>query len=160
MVTQERLKELFDYQDGNLVWKISRGRVKAGRIAGHLNNHFDYYRVTVDKKVYFAHQLIFIFHNGYLPENIDHADNNPLNNKIENLRPATRSQNMFNAKIHKTNSSGVKNVSWNKADKKWVVMVRAFGSRKYLGSFDDLELADLVAMEARDKFHGQFARHF
>lgn len=160
MVTQERLKELFDYQDGKLIWKVSRGRAVIGAVAGHLHKHFDYYRITINKNIYFTHKLIFMFHNGFMPEIVDHIDGNPLNNKIENLRPATRSQNMRNAKIHKTNTSGVKNVHWSKIDKKWIVMLRYAGTKKYFGSFDDIELADLVAQEARDKFHGQYARHF
>ena len=160
MVTQKLLQELFDYQDGKLFWKKSRGNVKAGQVAGHLNEKIGYYRLTLFKKVYMVHRIIFMYHNGYMPEIIDHADNNKLNNKIENLRQASRSANMLNSKLHKTNSSGVKNVHWNNADKRWIVMVRKNKERTYLGSYEDLELADLIATEARDLYHGQFARHF
>ena len=160
MVTQERLKELFDYQDGNLVWKVARGNVKVGRIAGHLNESIGYFRLTLFKKAYMVHRLIFMYHHGYMPEMLDHIDCNKLNNKIENLRPANRSENMLNLKMRKTNTSGAKNVSWSKDDKRWIVRVRVSGTKKYFGSFEDLELADLVATEARDKYQGQFARHY
>ena len=52
--------------------------------------------------------------------------------------------------------SPTKNAEWKR---NWVVSIMVAGKRKYIGSFEDLELADLVATEARDKFHGQFARH-
>ena len=160
MITQNLLQELFDYKDGELSWKKSRGNAKAGQVAVHLNEKIGYYRLTLFKKVYMVHRIIFMYHKGYMPEIIDHSDNNRLNNRIENLRQASRSTNMLNSKLHKTNSSGVKNVHWNKTDKRWIVMVRKNKERTYLGSYEDLELADLVATEARNLYNGQFARHF
>jgi hypothetical protein len=160
MITQNLLQELFDYKDGELSWKKSRGNAKAGQVAGHLNEKIGYYRLTLFKKVYMVHRIIFMYHNGYMPEIVDHADNNKLNNRIENLRQADRSKNMLNSKLHKTNISGVKNVHWSKSDKNWIVMVRKNKERKYLGSYKDLELADLVAQEARNLYQGAFARNF
>jgi hypothetical protein len=75
------------------------------------------------------------------------------------LRPATYPENNRNARIRKDNSSGCKNVCWRKDRKKWVVGIRINGKRINFGFFDDLELADLVAHEARDKYHKDFARH-
>jgi hypothetical protein len=94
-----------------------------------------------------------------LPNFIDHIDCNKSNNKIENLRVATKSQNQCNRAITLLNKSGVKNVSWSKDRKEWVVQISVNGKKKFIGRYKDLELADLVAQEARDKFHGKFARH-
>ena len=67
-------------------------------------------------------------------------------------------QNAYNTKIRTNNTSGVKGVSWHKKDKKWRVRVCVDGVNNFIGNFDDLELAELVAIEARDKYHGKFAR--
>ena len=97
--------------------------------------------------------------NGYLPKFIDHIDCNPSNNKIENLREATFSQNQHNTKKRITNTSGVKNVHWYKPLKKWMVYIMINKKRKHLGYFNNIELAELVAQEARNKYHGKYARH-
>jgi hypothetical protein len=153
-------KEFFEYKDGNLYWKKTiASRAKKGNIAGSLYDT-GYLMVGIKGKYYAVHRIVFMIHNDYLPIEVDHIDGNKLNNKIENLRAATISQNAQNRKLIKTNTSGVKNVSWSKVRNKWVVSILHDGNKKYLGAFDDLELADLVAQEARNKYHGSYARHF
>jgi hypothetical protein len=90
---------------------------------------------------------------------VDHINGIQTDNRIENLRPATYLENNRNARIRKDNSSGCKNVSWRSDRKKWSVAIKINGKRKNLGCFVDLELADLVAHEARDLYHKDFARH-
>lgn len=46
-----------------------------------------------------------------------------------------------------------------KHQKKWAVTLQFNGKTKHIGVFEDLEFADLVAQEARDKFHGKYARN-
>jgi hypothetical protein len=160
MITQERLKELFDYQDGALI------RRKDGRSAVIAMGVKRYERVSVDGKIQALHRMIYLWNHGHLPKTLDHIDGNRANNKIENLREATQQQNCLNRKHRLTSKSPYKNVYLQPPTKNaewkrnWVVSITIAGKRKYIGSFEDLELADLVAMEARDKFHGQFARHF
>jgi hypothetical protein len=160
MITQERLKELFDYQDGTFI----RRKTGMSIVANFGNKR--YLRVYVDNKPYSLHRMIYLWHHGYLPKTLDHVDGDRANNKIENLREATQQQNCLNRKHHSNSKSPYKNVyraaasensNWKR---NWVVSVNVAGKRKYIGSFEDLELADLVATEARDKFQGQFARHF
>jgi hypothetical protein len=161
MITQERLKELFDYQDGNLVWKINRGRLaKAGQVAGNFDEKLGYIRVGMSRKSYLLHRVIFMYHHGYLPEFLDHINGDRVDNRIENLRPATKDENCRNRCSHKNNTSGEKNVSWHIGKKKWGVSLHVNGAKRHFGDYEDLELAALVAAEARDKFHGAFARHF
>ena len=160
MVTQERLKELFDYQDGALI------RRKNGRSAVIAMGVKRYERVSVDGKIQALHRMIYLWNHGHLPKTLDHIDGDRTNNKIENLREATQQQNCLNRKHHSNSKSPYKNVYLQAPTKNaewkrnWVVSVNVAGKRKYIGSFEDLELADLVATEARDKFQGQFARHF
>ena len=162
MVTQERIKELFDYQDGQLIWKVKKAQcVKIGTAAGSIGtaNGLKYVCVEIDNVSYKLHRLNFLYHHGYLPKCVDHKDGNTLNNQIENLREATHSQNSLNSKFRISNTSGYKNVHYVKRNQKWRVMMKIRGVNKSFGCYDDLELAGLVAAEARDKFCGQFARH-
>jgi hypothetical protein len=161
-LTQEEAHRLFEYKDGMLLWKIKPARcVSVGDIAGGLNGiKHPYLRIAIKEKRYLAHRVIFLMQYGYMPKIVDHIDGDIHNNKIENLREATKSQNHQNATMHKNNTSGCKNVFWHKSNKCWQVRVRANGRILHIGSFDDLELADLVAHEARNLYHEQFARHF
>jgi hypothetical protein len=164
-LTQARLHELFEYrEDGALVWKVQKAqRTQVGSVAGWQNQDVHgqrYMNVEVDGRAHKLHRLVFLWHHGYLPSRIDHIDGNRLNNCIENLRPATASQNAMNGKHRVNNTSGAKNVTHDKRSNKWRVLLQVCGKPKSLGYFDDFELADLVATEARHKFHGQFARHY
>ena len=155
MITQKRLQELFDYQDGQFIDR----KTNAVRALVPITNHHRYHRIVVDRKAYAFHRMVFLYHKGYLPKIIDHIDNDRTNNRIENLREATQQQNCLNRVAHKNNRSGYKNVHWDKAMNKWCVLINVFKKRKVIGYYDDIELAGLVAEEARDKFHGEFAHH-
>ena len=156
-ITQDLAKSLFEYRDGDLFWKVSPcNKVKVGSRAGRTGNH-GYRQVGVSGKIYLVHRVIFLMHHGYLPEFLDHIDCNKINNRIENLREATRFQNQCNRRFVK-NSSGIKGVVWHKNNKNWMVQINVNGAYKYIGSFKDLELAELVATEARAKYHMDFAR--
>jgi hypothetical protein len=154
MLTKEYLHSLFDYKDGQLIHKDSgkSAVIKAGKKR--------YERITIDGKVHTLHRMIFLWNHGYLPATIDHIDGDRDNNRIENLREATQQQNCLNRKHHSNSKSPYKNVYWNQAAKKWAVAMSINQKRNYFGVFDDVELADLVATEARNLYHGQYARHF
>jgi HNH endonuclease len=157
-LTQEHLNTIFEYKDGELHWKIANNRkVKVGTIAGYVDAG-GYKNTKVCGKQLKNHRLIFLIHYGYLPKMIDHIDGNTLNNRIENLREATPKQNQQNSKLRKNNSSGYRNVYWSKAAQKWQVYCRINGSMKHFGLFNDLELADLVAQEVRNKYFGKYAK--
>jgi hypothetical protein len=162
MISQQMLKELFDYKDGHLYWKITKGQKKEGKIAGSLlrkyGNKTDYWRIGINGKNLKAHRLIWIYHYNYLPAMLDHIDGNGLNNKIENLRPTTPAQNVQNRKISPKNKCGIKGVSWDKNTKKWRAIINAFGKQIYVGRFIELKEAEQAINKARLQLHGQFAR--
>jgi hypothetical protein len=58
----------------------------------------------------------------------------------------------------KPNNTGIKNVSFIKECQKYRVALQANKRRKFFGYYEDLELAEFVALEARNKYHGEFAR--
>jgi hypothetical protein len=158
MITKKKLHELFEYKDGDLYWKVSRtNSIKVGQKVGTKCDN--YLKVSINKVPYRLHRLIFLMHHGYMPEYVDHIDGNTFNNRIENLRQCTMQENNRNQKLKPNNTSGYKNVTWSKSAKKWQVGFMINNNYKHIGTFADLELADLVAQEARNKYFGQFARH-
>ena len=164
--SQERLRELFEYREDNIsqpfLWKISpSNNVKIGDIAGSLHAASGYYRVTINKKQYKLHRLVWIYHNDDIPNEIfiDHIDGDKSNNCIKNLRLATNEQNLRNSKISPRNTSGVKGVSWDKSRKQWKAQIRANYKLKGVGRFDTIEEAEAAITAARNNLHGDFARH-
>ena len=162
MITQKLLKELFTYRDDGTFIKNKNGKiVKCSETEGQR-----YLRIGINGKPYRLHRMIYLYHHGYLPEIIDHIDGNKLNNRIDNLRPATKQQNCLNRKHKSTSKSPYKNVYLQAPTKNsnwkrnWVVTLMLKGKRMYFGSFEDLDLAKLVAEEARAKYHGAFARNY
>ena len=122
MLTQEKLKALFDYSPltGKLTRKVvTANRVKVGEIAGTINGS-GYLQTSVQSKTYFNHRLIWLWHYGYLPEHqIDHIDRVRSNNKLNNLRETNSTCNLRNRTIPKNNASGVAGVSWSEKRKYW-----------------------------------------
>jgi len=154
------VNHFFDYSpEGRLVWRVNKSNVKAGTLAGYLDRTTGYMKVRVDKKDYPLHRLIFLWHHGYLPVYIDHIDGNTQNNKIENLRAATCSENQRNSKIRKDSKTGVKGVCVHKSSGKFTAQLKVAGNKRYLGLFDTIEDAEQAIRLAREQQHGDFARH-
>jgi hypothetical protein len=156
----DTVRKVFEYRDGHLYWKSpsNPSKTPVGMRAGTVSKR-GYIHIQYKRKVYKAHRLVYLMHTGNICELLDHINGDPIDNRIENLRPATCIQNQQNAKLRRDSSSGVKNVTWHSRIKKWAVGLRFNGKRTHFGYFDDLELAELVASEARDKYHGVFANH-
>ena len=153
MLTQELLHHLFDYDatNGNLIWRVKKNRAKPGAVAGNISH--GYCRIKINKKHYGAHRLIWLYHFGVMPENdIDHINGNPADNRLENLRLATRAENKQNLRKPRTdNKSGYLGVSKNR--KKWIAQIGINGKYHHLGSFDTPELAHEAYLEAKTKLH-------
>ncbi|MFA5990454.1 MAG: AP2 domain-containing protein [Sphingomonas sp.] len=88
----------------------------------------------------------------------DHINHNGLDNRRENLRVCTRSENLMNRGKLKNNTSGYKGVSWNKNSKKWQTHIRVNGKKIYLGNFKDKEEAYKAYCDASIKYHGDFSK--
>ena len=155
IISQEYLREIFDYKDGQLIWKLPRSKIQVGQKTGHLNFH-GYLNTKLDGKNYRTHRLIFMWHYGYLPKQIDHENRNKIDNRIENLRPATNSQNRMNTGLQKNNTTGIKGVY--KHQNKWRVRLMVNGKSKSFGLYHDIDYAKFVADAMRYKYHKEFAR--
>lgn len=157
-LTQEQAKELFEYKDGALYWKklcTNKTKQRIGEKAGYIHKH-GYRIISFYGKQYKAHRLMFLYHHGYIPEFIDHINGDRADNRIENLREVTRSENQYN-KSAQRNRSGYRGVTWHQKSNKWAVRVMKDGKSRSFGYFDDLEFAGFVAEEARRKLYGEFA---
>lgn len=161
MLTLDYLKDLINCntKKGVLTWKVSRGKVKAGTVAGYISSSDGYRYIRIDLKRYGAHRLVWFFAHGYLPElEIDHKNNNRADNRIENLREATRSQNSYNTLKQSNNKSGYKGVYFYKRVKKYYAQICVEGNRVHLGTFDTPEEASKAYIKASKMLHKEFSK--
>ena len=155
MLTQNHLKSLLDYapDTGAFTWRVSRGKATRGAVAGSLS-HDGYMRICIDRNMYLAHRLAFLYVNGKFPKDcIDHINGNKADNRISNLREASPAENSQNIKCYMTNTSGFTGVYFNKRHNKFYARINYSGKRKHLGHFDTAELASEAYKEAKQAFH-------
>lgn len=135
----------YDSDTGVFTWKKpTSNRVRVGDIATCLNNH-GYLRIGLFGKRYQAHRLAWFYVHGVWPTNeIDHINRDRTDNRIANLREATRTENALNVGAHQLNSSGIKGVSWDKLCKRWRVQIRTGGKTKYVGVYKTKEEAAIA----------------
>lgn len=147
-LTQDYVRELFDYKDGVLYWKVVKAaRIKVGDTAGYVSN--GYLLTRVNGKNYKNHRLVWLYEYGYFPENdIDHIDRDCSNNKINNLREVSRQCNLRNTGDFNHNTSGVKGVSWCNRAKKWRAYIKINQKNKHLGRYEDFDNAVCARLAA------------
>lgn len=103
-------------------------------------------------------QVCWALHYGEWPEGfLDHKDRNPANHKIENLRPATKQQNLFNAGVRKDNQLGIKGVSYIPTTGKYRATIQKDGRVYRLGHFNSADRARDAYVEAAKKLFGEYA---
>jgi len=160
-LTQELVKSLFDYhEDGYLIWKVKPSQSEnAGDRAGYLAKYpkGNRYKVKIKNKSKFVSRIIFLWHKNQLPKIVDHKDRNKMNDKIENLRAATESQNMRNRKSMTNSSSKYLGVYYHKKNKCWCAGININGKNKHLGSFETEDLAALAFNKEALLHCGEFA---
>ena len=117
-----------------------------------------YLKALINRKPYRLHRIIFMMHHGYLPKYIDHIDGNPANNRIDNLRAATSSQNNLNRGKHKRNTSGYKGVTWVATQSRYSARIAIGNKRLFLGYFDDPKEAHEAYCNAAKEHEPKFVR--
>lgn len=160
MITQEQLKSILNYDEvtGIFTWKVARPKRPIGSVAGTLHNA-GYIHVRANNKKYLAHRLAWLYIHGYMPEMIDHINENRSDNRLINLREANRSQNSCNRGKTKHNTSGFKGVSWHKKNKSWQASITIDHKQIALGSYQDFDKACEAVINGRKEYHGEFANN-
>lgn len=154
-LTREEANELFEYRDGHLYWKISGNGRKVGMLAGSKSGD-GYICVRIRYKLYRVHRLVWAMHGNDPAPFIDHINGDQLDNRIENLRAATHSQNCMNRRQRSDNKSGIKGVMRKKD--KWYGCVTLNYKVYPAGYFDCKEDAAAAVDKLRKELHGEFAR--
>lgn len=155
-ITQKALHEYFSYDNGNLIWKIRKGRIAKGSIAGYKQKN-GYIYLQLNRKMLRIHRLIFLMHHGYMPKEIDHINRIRDDNRIENLREVTRMQNCMNASLRKDNTTNIKGVSYSKRDNMWQAYININQKRIPLGHFKSLFDACCIRKSYENKHFGDYA---
>jgi hypothetical protein len=110
---------LLKYDGEKLIWRVSRGCVKAGSTVGGVNSK-GYVHVMINGVLFKAHRVIWLLVYKVWPtDQIDHINGNKRNNTIVNLREVSRQENQRNAKLRRDNASGVVGVSFITSQKRW-----------------------------------------
>ena len=159
MITQERLRELLDYdkETGMFTWRCDQrtgkgaGRVtiKAGSVAGSFDGR--YIKIGIDGNSIRAHRLAFLHVTGEFPSlHVDHIDGNGTNNAWANLRNVNASINLHN-QVHRKarNKTGYRGVARN--HKRYAAQIVVASQYQYLGTFDTPQEASAAYMAAKQK---------
>jgi hypothetical protein len=162
MITVARLKERLDYSPttGVFVWRIRHGygaKVSGKQAGGVLDPTKNSSTIFIDGKRYPTSHLVWLYCHGELPEKplvVDHIDGNPANNRISNLRLATKQQNSQNRKRGRNNKSGFKGVQ----QIRWRATIKDGPKNRDLGCYNTPEEAYAVYKAEAQKLFGQFAR--
>ena len=160
MIEPNELYKLLRYEPetGILTWRVtSSNRAVIGTVAGY-TKCLGYRLVRVKGERIRAHRIVWAMVHGEWPAyDIDHINGNPSDNRIVNLREATKSQNQHNRSKQRNNSSGFKGVV-KQSPNRWGAYIWVDGSAKYLGLFASPELAHEAYKAAAHRLHGKFAR--
>jgi hypothetical protein len=165
-LTAEYVRSILEYNPGTGVfrWKWrddarkSHNTRYAGTVAGCAKPS-GYVVITINKRLYQSHRLAWLYvHGAWPPKDLDHIDGDKPNNRIANLRLATKQENSRNVGLQKNNSTGIKGVFWDKQNQKFRANISNDGKTIYLGLFQTLAEAAAARHAAEIKYFGDFRR--
>ena len=153
-ITQERLKELLHYdpETGVFTYLVSRrGSVKVGNRAGYKSN--GYLRIKIDGKAYLIHRLAWLYVYGDLPPmDIDHINGSRDDNRLINLRCATRSENIQNLRKHRSDNL-LNKLGVSASGRMFKATIMLNGVKHYLGLYPTIEDAHNVYLAFKRLMH-------
>ena len=131
---------------------------RAGKPAGNPTGH-GYWQIRIGGHSYYAHRLAWLYvHGVWPPEDIDHINDNGLDNRLANLRLATTGQNLANARLRSDSTTGYKGVSYHRASGLYHARIHKDHREISLGYHSTAEEAATAYQEAAERLHGEFAR--
>ena len=153
LISQKQLKDYLEYREDGHLYRLVRtsNRINVGDRFGNYTP-YGYIVGRVFGVSVFEHRLVFLYHTGYLPSEVDHINGVRDDNRIENLRGVSRAQNQYNRKPNKRCKSVYKGVDYKNG--KW----RARIGGEHLGYFSDEIEAAKAYDNAANKIFGQYAR--
>lgn len=146
ILTQARLKELLDYdpETGVFTNKVRRPGSAAGTVQSD-----GYVKVRLLGGQYYAHRLVWLYVHGEFPDSdLDHINRDRQDNRIENIRKVTRSENPHNRGLFKVNKSGFKGVSWVPRGSRWQAAIKVNHRSYHLGWHETLDSAVAARLRA------------
>ena len=153
-LSAERLREVIHYEPttGVFTWiKPTTRSVKVGDVAGSPDR---YVGIVIDGRRHYGHRLAWLYVHGQLPLGpIDHVNGNGLDNRIENIRPCTDSENQQNRAANRTNKTGLIGISWHNRDSRWHAQIGMNGKTYSLGFFKGPIDAHNAYLEAKLQIH-------
>ena len=157
--TQERLKELLDYDHltGLLTWISGSRSDLIGKPCGNVKK-CGYVKCKIDGINYAAHRIIYKWMKGQEPNIMDHINGNRADNRWGNLRSVTPQQNNLNVTLLKNNKSGITGVFYHEKQNRYHSNVRIDGKSHHLGSFATKAEA-IAARQAANIILGFSDRH-
>lgn len=147
-ITPAYLHENFYYDDGKLFRRPGHGKRLLGFWEWSIRGL--YRRIKINGSQFQVHRLIWIMHNGFIPEGmvLDHINRNHLDNRIENLRCVTERQNALNKDVC---DKATKNIYWQPRNKKWRVTSTICGKKIHFGMFEKYDDALIASVEADNR---------
>ena len=162
-----KLHEYFTYdpESGLFTWKMRDG-VSPQWIGKHAFKRAfttitpsGYYLCSIGSVRILAHRAAWAMQHGEWPiDCIDHINCDKLDNRISNLREATKSTNGMNRGRQSNNSSGHKGIHFDESRGKWIVQLSINGKRVVMKRFTELNDALIAHKEALEIYHGEFSR--
>ncbi len=154
---KERLKAALEYdrRTGVFRWRTSTSsRARVGDLAGYCDPRTGYLYITLERNRMLAHRIAWMFEHGSWPAvEIDHRDGDGSNNRISNLREATKAENQQNVGLRKDNSTGCTGVSVCSSTGKFKARIVCKGREYALGRFVTAEQAADAYRAAKRKIH-------
>lgn len=150
-ISQHMLKSLvrYDPATGYFYRPLRHGEKRAGSVA------HGYRYIYIDGKRYAEHALAWLYVYGEWPTELDHINRVKGDNRIANLRIASRAQNAANIASRRSNIP--KGVGWHAAARKWRAYITVNGKFYHLGCFIDMDAAKTAYEDAARRHFGEFA---
>lgn len=148
MISATNIRQLFDY-DGKAL------APRNGVIASRRRQIRGYMEIRIERRSYLEHRLIWLWVYGEWPSGeVDHINGKRCDNRIENLRDATRTINQQNRRRAQSNNKvGLMGVSFHKGNGRYQAQIQSGGKRMTLGYFDSAAEAHACYLDAKRRLH-------
>lgn len=159
-ISADRLRDILSYESetGLFHWRRAWGRRRMGVPAGCFDKRGGYIVIGIDRVVYQAHRLAWLYVHGEMPDGlIDHRNGDGTDNRLSNLRSCSQAQNLQNRGRQKNNTSGFKGVVFHPQSGKWRARIKSNGKHYSLGLYGTKEEAHAAYLAGATRLHGDFA---